>query len=89
MAVMASQGRDKLTLVTSPALDSFGLWVEQILAESTGKDGKGIVPVRGEPPLPPGQYGPDRFFVFMEMVDDHDSSLHATMKAVKESGHPG
>lgn len=88
MAVMVAHGRDKLTLVTSPALESFGLWVEQILAESTGKDGKGIVPVRGEPPLPPGQYGPDRFFVFMEMVDDHDSSLHATMKAVKESGHP-
>ena len=54
MAVMAMQGRDKLTLVTSPALESFGLWVEQMLAESTGKEGKAIVTVRGEPPLSPG-----------------------------------
>ena len=88
MAVMASQGRDKLTLVTSPALESFGLWVEQILAESTGKEGKGIVPVRGEPPLTPEQYGPDRFFVFMQLADDHDSPLHETMRAVEASGHP-
>ena len=88
MAVMAAQGRDKLTLVTSPALESFGLWVEQMLAESTGKDGKGIVTVRGEPPLAPEQYGPDRFFVFMESADDKDSALHETMRAVKESGHP-
>ena len=88
MAVMAAQGRDKLTLVTSPALESFGLWVEQMLAESTGKDGKGIVTVRGEPPLAPEQYGPDRFFVFMESADDHDSALHETMRAVQASGHP-
>ena len=57
MAVMAAEGRDKLTLVTSPSLESFGLWVEQMLAESTGKEGKGIVPLRGEPPLAPEQYG--------------------------------
>ena len=88
MAVMAAQGRDKLTLVTSPALESFGLWVEQMLAESTGKEGKGIVTVRGEPPLAPEQYGPDRFFVFMQSTDDKDSALRETMRAVKESGHP-
>ena len=88
MAVMAMQGRDKLTLVTSPALESFGLWVEQMLAESTGKEGKAIVSVRGESPLSPEQYGPDRFFVFMQSADDKDSALHETMRAVKESGHP-
>ena len=88
MAVMVMQGRDKLTLVTSPALESFGLWVEQMLAESTGKEGKAIVSVRGESPLSPEQYGPDRFFVFMQSADDKDSALHETMRAVKESGHP-
>ena len=88
MAVMAAQGRDKLTLVTSPAMESFGLWVEQILAESTGKGGKGIVPVRGEPPLSQEQYGPDRFFVFMQSTDDQDSALNETKRAVEGSGHP-
>ena len=67
VSVMAAQGRDKLTLVTSPELEIFGLWAEQMLAESTGKEGKGIVPVRGEPPLPLEQYGSDRFFVFMQL----------------------
>ena len=88
IAVMATQGRDKLTLVTSPDLESFGLWAEQMLAESTGKGGKGIVPVRDEPPLPAGQYGSDRLFVFLQLSDDRDSSLHETMEAVEASGHP-
>ena len=88
IAVMAAQGRDKLTLATSPDLETFGLWAEQMLAESTGKGGKGIVPVRGEPPLSAGQYGSDRFFVFLQLSDDHDSSLHETMRVVEDSGHP-
>lgn len=88
IAVLAAQGRDKLTLATSPGLESFGLWAEQMLAESTGKDGKGIVPVRGEPPLSSEQYGSDRFFVFLRLSDDQDSSLHETMGAVEASGHP-
>ena len=88
MAVMAAEGRDKLTLATSPTLESFGLWVEQMLAESTGKDGKGIVPVRGEQPLTPEQYGQDRFFVFMQSEDDHDSPLHDSMRAAQASSQP-
>ncbi len=88
MAVMAEQGRDKLTLATSPELETFGLWAEQMLAESTGKDGKAIVPVRGEPPLPPEKYGDDRFFVFLQLRDDYDSPLHETMRTVERSGHP-
>ncbi len=88
MAVMAERGRDKLTLVTSPELETFGLWAEQMLAESTGKDGKAIVPVRGEPPLAPEQYGPDRFFVFLQLTDDYESPLHETMAAVERTGHP-
>ena len=88
IAVMVAQGRDKLTLVTSPELEIFGLWAEQMLAESTGKDGKGIVPVRGEPPLAAEAYGSDRFFVFLQLSDDEDSSLHETMRAVEDSGQP-
>ena len=88
IAVMVAQGRDKLTLATSPDLEIFGLWAEQMLAESTGKEGKGIVPVRGEPPLAEEAYGSDRFFVFMESAGDHDSSLHETMRAVEASGQP-
>jgi glucose-6-phosphate isomerase len=63
MAVAAQNGRDKMTLVASPSLASFGLWVEQLVAESTGKDGRGIVPVVGEPEGSPETYGNDRFFV--------------------------
>ena len=88
IAVMVAQGRDKLTLATSPDLEIFGLWAEQMLAESTGKEGKGIVPVRGEPPLAAEAYGSDRFFVFMDSAGDRDSSLHETMRAVEASGHP-
>lgn len=88
IAEMVAQGRDKLTLVTSPDLEIFGLWAEQMLAESTGKEGKGIVPVRGEPPLLAEHYGSDRFFVFMELAGDRDSSIHETMRAVEASGHP-
>ena len=62
IAEAAQAGRDKLTLLLPPAMASFGGWVEQLVAESTGKDGKGIVPVADEPPGPPRQYGPDRLF---------------------------
>jgi glucose-6-phosphate isomerase len=55
--------RDKLTLIAPPALDAFGLWVEQLIAESTGKNGTGIVPIAGEPPADPPVYGADRLFV--------------------------
>ena len=70
MAQMVSEGRDKLTLVTSPSLQSFGLWIEQLLAESTGKEGKGIIPVVGEPHLSPEGYGEDRQFVYLRLEDD-------------------
>lgn len=59
----ARAGRDKLTLVAPSALEPFGLWVEQLIAESTGKEGMGIVPIAGEPLGEPASYGDDRFFV--------------------------
>ena len=65
MGAAAQDGRDKLTLVVPPALEAFGLWIEQLIAESTGKDGKGIVPIAGEPIAAAATYGIDRLFVRM------------------------
>jgi transaldolase/glucose-6-phosphate isomerase len=67
MGAWAQNGRDKLTLVAPPALDAFGLWVEQLIAESTGKHGTGIVPIAGEPLAAPDAYGIDRLFVRMRV----------------------
>ena len=67
MSASASAGRDKLTLVAPATLDAFGLWVEQLIAESTGKNGTGIVPIAGEPLADPAVYGSDRLFVRMRV----------------------
>ncbi len=69
MATLAKEGRDKLTIVTSHSLKSFGYWAEQLIAESTGKHGKGILPVEGES-LVEGSYGDDRFFITLRMNDE-------------------
>jgi glucose-6-phosphate isomerase len=66
----AQAGRDKLTLVLPPRLEPFGLWVEQLIAESTGKHGTGVVPIAGEPLAEPAQYGPDRLFVNVRTEPD-------------------
>ena len=74
MASLALEGRDKLTLVTSPSLAGFGLWVEQLLAESLGKKGKGIIPVAGEPALSDSGYGSDRLVVEMRLKGDRNTA---------------
>lgn len=71
---MALMGRDKLTLVLSPRIASFGLWLEQLIAESLGKEGKGILPVNGEFLADPGSYTPDRHFVQINVEGDSDSN---------------
>jgi glucose-6-phosphate isomerase len=78
-------GRDKVTLVSPPPVDSFGLWVEQLFAESTGKSGIGIVPVAGEPLGPPEVYGNDRVFVAIRIDGD---GLDGALDALVEAGHP-
>jgi glucose-6-phosphate isomerase len=70
LGVAARSGRDKLTLVTSPTVSAFGDWVEQLVAESTGKQGVGILPVVGEPARDPADYGADRFFVFETLAGE-------------------
>jgi hypothetical protein len=83
----AKAGRDKLTVVADPKISSFGLWVEQLIAESTGKEGKGIVPVAGEPLGPPSAYGDDRLFVSIA-VGRLDSETESKLKALEAAGHP-
>jgi len=72
MGEASLQGRDKLTLITDSAFDSFGAWAEQLIAESTGKEGKGIVPIDGEAHLDAAQYGDDRLFVYLRQNGEHD-----------------
>lgn len=81
-----SAGRDKLTLLTSSSLATFGPWVEQLIAESTGKDGLGILPVDGEPEGSPDAYGDDRLFVSMRLRGEEDSS--ALLERLRGEGHP-
>jgi transaldolase/glucose-6-phosphate isomerase len=83
---LAKAGRDKATFAISPSIASFGDWVEQLIAESTGKEGKGILPVVREPLGPPGVYGDDRLFVHLRLAGDdaHDAAL-ASLEA---AGHP-
>jgi len=86
---LASKGRDKLTFLTSPRLREFANWAEQLIAESTGKDGKGIVPVVGEDVRGPDAYGLDRVFVSLELVgDEGETGRSARLEALANVGHP-
>ena len=83
---LATRGRDKLTFALSAPVAGFSSWVEQLIAESTGKEGKGILPVAGEPLGPPAVYGDDRVFVYLRVANDatHDAAIDALHAA----GHP-
>jgi transaldolase/glucose-6-phosphate isomerase len=86
VGALAKKGRDKLTFVTSPSIASFGDWVEQLIAESTGKEGKGILPVVGEPLGDPAVYGGDRLFVALELSGEElDNRALGRLEA---TGHP-
>jgi glucose-6-phosphate isomerase len=84
----ALAGRDKATFILSPRIASFGWWVEQLLAESTGKDGRGILPVEGEPPGPSGVYGGDRIFIYLRLRGAANAATDAAAAAVREAGQP-
>jgi glucose-6-phosphate isomerase len=86
LGALAKAGRDKMTLLPSPALRGFGLWVEQLVAESTGKQGKGVVPVDGEAVGAPDTYGHDRLFVSLEL--EGESSPESPFDALGRAGHP-
>lgn len=80
--------RDKLTLLTSPGLAPLPAWIEQLVAESLGKDGRGVVPVVGEPALAPGEYHDDRLFVHLGLAEDGSASAAGTLAALEAAGHP-
>lgn len=86
------QGRDKVTFIVDPPVHSFGMWLEQLLAESTGKDGKGLVPVEGEALGPPEAYGNDRVFIHFALnsqgLKTDPASTEKKLKALETAGHP-
>jgi transaldolase / glucose-6-phosphate isomerase len=84
----ARAGRDKLTLVATPAVASFGSWLEQLVAESTGKQGKAIIVVDGEPVAPPDHYGDDRLFVYLRLRSTPDATQDLAVEALETAGHP-
>ncbi len=86
LGTLARAGRDKLTLVSSPGIAPFGPWVEQLIAESTGKEGKGILPVEGEDLAAPGAYGDDRVFVDLRLAGDR--SRDGQLDLLAAAGHP-
>ena len=88
LGLAAQSGRDKLTLVVSPRLDGVGAWIEQLIAESTGKQGHGIVPIDGEALAEPSSYGDDRLFVSIALADDADDARDAALDRLAAAGHP-
>jgi transaldolase/glucose-6-phosphate isomerase len=84
----AKAGRDKVTIFASPTVASIGSWLEQLLAESTGKQGKGIVPVDLEPIGAPDVYGQDRIFAYVRCATDDTSQVDAKVQALAAAGHP-
>lgn len=86
MGEASRHGRDKLSLVLSPGIATFGCWLEQLIAESTGKEGKGIIPVDMEPIGGPDVYGSDRLFVYMRL--DGDPTYDKAVSDLERSGHP-
>lgn len=87
MAALAMQGRDKVTFSVGRPVDRFGMWAEQLIAESTGKEGKGILPVEGEALGPPEVYGDDRFFVRIETARGAGGAKEA-LDPLAQAGHP-
>jgi transaldolase/glucose-6-phosphate isomerase len=88
LASLRDSGRDKLTLIASPGLAALPLWIEQLIAESTGKQGTGIIPVTQETVEDVGAYGPDRVFVHILLDGEQDTALDSRLGALAEDGHP-
>jgi transaldolase/glucose-6-phosphate isomerase len=81
-------GRDKVTIIASPGIADLGAWLEQLLAESTGKHGRGVIPLAGEPLTTPEHYGSDRFFAYLELDGQRDGSQREAVAALEGAGHP-
>ena len=88
LGLAAVRGRDKVTIVTSPAIWDLGAWLEQLLAESTGKNGKGLIPVDRERLAPPDVYGADRLFAYLRLENAPDASQDEAVARLENAGHP-
>ena len=88
LAGMAAAGRDKITFITAPPIDRLGLWVEQLLAESLGKDSSGVIPIAGEPLLPPDGYGDDRLFIQLRVGGPQDEATEEAISRLRQAGQP-
>jgi transaldolase / glucose-6-phosphate isomerase len=82
------EGRDKVTILSSEKIADFGAWAEQLIAESTGKEGKGLIPIDGEPLGDPALYGTDRFFIDIRTDGENDAAHDARLAALEKAGHP-
>jgi transaldolase/glucose-6-phosphate isomerase len=88
LGVAANQGRDKITFVTSPGIFDLGAWLEQLIAESTGKSGRGIIPVDRERLAKPDTYGSDRVFAYLRLESEPDKEQSAAVDTLAKAGHP-
>ena len=88
MGVLAKAGRDKVTIIASPGIYDLGAWLEQLLAESTGKSGRGLIPVDRERLGPPAVYGNDRLFAYLRLDHEADAAQDAAVGAIEQGGHP-
>jgi transaldolase / glucose-6-phosphate isomerase len=88
LGMAANEGRDKITIITSPGIFDLGAWLEQLLAESTGKSGKGIIPVDREALAKPDTYGSDRVFAYLRLESDPDKEQSAEVDALAKAGNP-
>jgi transaldolase / glucose-6-phosphate isomerase len=88
MGLAGLDGRDKVTILSSNNIADFGAWAEQLIAESTGKDGKGLIPIDGEPLGAPAVYGDDRFFIDISTEGESDAAHENKLAALENAGHP-
>jgi len=88
LGVLGNHGRDKVTMITSAGLSRLGAWLEQLIAESTGKEGKGLIPIDGEAVGAPDVYGDDRVFVYVRLESESDAGLDAKVAALEAAGQP-
>ncbi len=88
LGALGGSGRDKLTLVTSPAISGLGAWLEQLIAESTGKQGKALIPVDREALGPPEVYGDDRLFIYLRLDSAPDAGQEAAVARLAQAGQP-
>ena len=88
MGLAGLEGRDKVTILSSKKIADFGAWAEQLIAESTGKDGKGLIPIDGEPLDDVALYGKDRFFIDIRTEGENDAAHDDKLAALEKAGHP-